>query len=393
MKKKIAILGSTGSIGESTVKILNNNKKNIQIDLLSTNKNVKKIYNQAKKFNVKKIVVHNHETFKKYKFFFKKKKIKIYQNVVDYLKDNKKTRFDYTMSSISGLEGLIPTLEIIKVTNSIAIANKESIICGWSLIKKELKKYKTNFIPVDSEHFSILKLINHENKLDIKKIFITASGGPFLNQKLNVIKKTNPKDAIKHPTWKMGKKISIDSSTLMNKVFELIEAMKIFGIKKKKFDIIIQPSSYVHAIVEFKNGITKILTHPTSMEIPIFNSLNDGNYHFDFEKINFKILNKLNFQKINFKKFPINTILNKISDNDSLFDTVLISANDTLVDLFLKRRISFYEIYEKLNIILNLKEFTKLKLIKPKNLSQITNISQKVRLKTKALSVKSSKNL
>ena len=143
------------------------------------------------------------------------------------------------MSSISGLEGLIPTIEIIKMTKKIVIANKESIICGWSLIRKELAKYKVNFIPVDSEHFSIHDLIKNEDRININKIFITASGGPFLNHHLKLIKKTNPKNAIKHPTWKMGKKISIDSATLMNKVFELIEAMKIFDLKKKTLKLLL----------------------------------------------------------------------------------------------------------------------------------------------------------
>ena len=387
MKKKIAILGSTGSIGENTLQIINKNNNNFNVELLSTNKNVKKVYNQAKKFNVKNLIIHNKQAFLKNKFFFKKKNIQIFHNVNEFFNNNRKKKLDYTMSSISGLEGLIPTLKIIRMTKNIAIANKESIICGWSLIKKELKKYKTNFIPVDSEHFSIHDLIKKENKLNIKKIFITASGGPFLNHSINLIKKTNPKNAIKHPTWKMGKKISIDSATLMNKIFELIEAMKIFDLKKSNFNIIIEPSSYVHAIVEFKNGVTKFLTHPTSMQIPISNSLYQDNLNFEFEKVNFDKLNKLNFQNINFKKFPINKIFNQITDNDSLFDTVLITANDTLVDLFLKKKISFYDIYEKLNYILNIKEFNKLKSIKPKNISQITNISQKVRLKTQSLSV------
>ena len=387
MKKKIAILGSTGSIGENTLQIINKNNNNFNVELLSTNKNVKKVYNQAKKFNVKNLIIHNKQAFLKNKFFFKKKNIQIFRNVNEFFNNNRKKKLDYTMSSISGLEGLIPTLKIIRMTKNIAIANKESIICGWSLIKKELKKYKTNFIPVDSEHFSIHDLIKKENKLNIKKIFITASGGPFLNHSINLIKKTNPKNAIKHPTWKMGKKISIDSATLMNKIFELIEAMKIFDLKKSNFNIIIEPSSYVHAIVEFKNGVTKFLTHPTSMQIPISNSLYQDNLNFEFEKVNFDKLNKLNFQNINFKKFPINKIFNQITDNDSLFDTVLITANDTLVDLFLKKKISFYDIYEKLNYILNIKEFNKLKSIKPKNISQITNISQKVRLKTQSLSV------
>ena len=390
MKKKIAILGSTGSIGKNTLQIIEKDKQNFKIELLSTNKNIIKIYNQAKKFNVKNLIVHDKETFFKHEIFFKKKKIRTYQNVNKFLDSNKKIKLDYTMSSISGLDGLIPTLEIIKLTKNIAIANKESIICGWSLIKKELKKYKTNFIPVDSEHFSISDLIKKENKSNIKKIFITASGGPFLTQNLKTIKQTNPQKAIKHPTWKMGKKISIDSATLMNKVFELIEAMKIFDLKKSNFEIIIQPSSYVHAVVEFNNGITKFLTHPTSMQIPIFNSLYENYHKVEFEKIDFEKLNRLNFQKVDFKKFPINKILNKIPDNDSLFNTVLITANDTLVDLFLNKKISFHEIYNKLNTIINLKEFTKFNSIKPKNLRQIMNLSHKVRLKTQSLSVVSS---
>jgi len=387
MKKKIAILGSTGSIGKSTLQIIEKDKQNFKIELLSTNKNIIKIYNQAKKFNVKNLIIHDKETLIKNKNFFKQKKIRLFQSVNEYFQKNKKKKLDYTMSSISGLEGLISTLDIIKLSKNIAIANKESIVCGWSLIKKKLKKYKTNFIPVDSEHFSILDLIKIEKKSNIKKIFITASGGPFLNQNLKKIKKTNPENAIKHPTWKMGKKISVDSATLMNKVFELIEAMKIFNLRKSNFDIIIQPSSYVHAIVEFKNGITKFLTHPTSMQIPIFNSLYNHHHNFIFEKLNFEKLNELNFQKIDFKKFPINKIINNIPDNDSLFNTVLISANDTLVDLFLNNKISFHEIYSRLNTIINLKEFSKLKSIKPKNLRQIMNLSHKVRLKTQSLSV------
>ena len=378
MKKKIAILGSTGSIGESTVKILNNNKKNIKIDLLSTNKNVKKIYNQAKKFNVKKIVVHNHETFKKYKFFFKKKKIKIYQNVVDYLKDNKKTRFDYTMSSISGLEGLIPTLEIIKVTNSIAIANKESIICGWSLIKKELKKYKTNFIPVDSEHFSILKLINHENKLDIKKIFITASGGPFLNHNLSKLKNIKPREALKHPKWRMGKKISIDSATLMNKVFEIVEAQKLFSIPDKKIDILIHPNSLVHAIIYFKNGLVKFLYHETSMIIPLANAIFDGKLNIECfyksaKNSKSKIAESLIFKNVDKKKFPLIKLKNEISKYPST-PIIINAANEVLVNEFLKNKIPYMDINRQILSILNDSNYRKYAIKKPKTLKEILKI-------------------
>ena len=163
INEKIIALGSTGSRYKHTSNY-RNDKKKFKVELLSTNKNITKIYKQAKKFNVKNLIIHDKETFLKNVKFFKRKKIRIFPNVIKYFNNNKKTKLDYTMSSISGLEGLIPTLDIIKLSKSIVIANKGSIICGWSLIKKQLKKYKTEFIPVDSEHFSILNLIKNEDK-------------------------------------------------------------------------------------------------------------------------------------------------------------------------------------------------------------------------------------
>ena len=389
MKKKIAILGSTGSIGLTTLEIIGKNKKSFQIELLSTNKNIKKIRSQTKNFKVKNIIIHDEKTFNKNKFFFKKLNINVYQNLKDFRKNFRK-KLDYTMCAITGLDGLESTLEIIQSTKRIAIANKESIICGWSLIKKKLKKYKTKFIPIDSEHFSIFELIKNDKLENIRKIYITASGGPFLNINKSRLSKFIPKNAIKHPTWKMGKKISIDSSTLINKVYELIEAKKIFDLNYNKFEIIIQPTSYIHGVVVFNNGICKILSHPTSMKIPIYNSLLFNkkilkiSENFEFEK-----MNNLNFQKIDNKKFPVFEILKKLTNNDSLYETVLVTANDVLVELFLKKKIKFYDIYKLLNQILDLKEYKKYKILKPKNLSQINELSNNVRLKTLTLSVQS----
>jgi 1-deoxy-D-xylulose-5-phosphate reductoisomerase len=294
------------------------------------------------------------------------------------------------MSSTIGLSGLEPTLDIVQCTKRIAIANKESIICGWSLIKKKLKKYNTKFIPIDSEHFSIFELIKNEKINNIKKIYITASGGPFLNIKKSKLNKFVPKNAIKHPTWKMGKKISVDSSTLINKVYELIEAKKIFNLDYDKFEIIIQPTSYVHAIVEFNNGISKILTHPTSMKIPIYNSLLFNSKISNLsENIDIDKINNLNFQKIDKSKFPVFSLLNKLENLDSLFETVLVASNDVLVELFLKEKIKFFDIYKILNKILSLKEYKRYKFLKPQNLNQITKLSENVRLKTLSLSVQS----
>jgi len=286
MKKKIVILGSTGSIGKTLIEIIKKDKKFFEVVLLTAQKNEVSLLKQAKLLNVKNLIITNSQSFENAIKKKSNKKINIYN---DYKKFNKifRGKVDYVMNSISGIEGLKPTLEIIKHTKKIAVANKESIICGWNLINKKLKFYKTEFIPIDSEHFSINELIKNTNKKNIEKIFITASGGPFLNYKCSSFKNIKVKNAINHPTWKMGKKISIDSATLINKVYELIEAKKIFSLDYSKFDILVQPTSYIHSIIRFYGGILKVLVHDTSMIIPIFNSL------YDNKKFNSKFSPKL----------------------------------------------------------------------------------------------------
>tara|TARA_E500000178_G_scaffold160320_1_gene160086 strand:- start:4074 stop:5243 length:1170 start_codon:yes stop_codon:yes gene_type:complete len=387
--KKIIILGSTGSIGKQTLEIVKKNRNNFKIVLLSTDKNINLISKQIKTFKVKNIVVTNK---KKYEIIKKKfKKVKIFPNFKKMDKELK-VKADYAMSAISGIEGLRPTINIIKKTKRIAIANKESLICGWDLIQKELKKNKTEFIPVDSEHFSIWSVIRNYQKSNIEKIILTASGGPFLNKKIK--KNITTKEAIKHPNWAMGKKISIDSATMMNKIFEVIEAKKIFNIELNKFEILIHPKSYIHAIVKLKNGLIKIVAHDTDMKIPISNSIYMGDKNQNFvksKKINLDILNSLDFQKVRNKKFPIVKILKKITKKESLFDTVLVSMNDELVSLFLKNKINFLDISSKICLLMNSPIFSKFKHQKVKNLAQIEKLNEFVRLKTRTLSVISQK--
>ncbi len=388
MIKKIAILGSTGSIGKSTIDIIRKDKKNFKITLLSTNKNIRLILNQAREFNVKNIIITSKKHFLKLKKINKNKNLKIYNNF-DHLNKIFKKKIDYIMSSITGLPGLKPTLLSIKYTKIIAIANKESIICGWNLLNIQLKKHKTKFIPVDSEHFSIWSLMQNESIKKVEKIIITASGGPFLNYKSAKLKNVNPKIAIKHPNWSMGKKISIDSATLMNKVFEIIEAQRIFSIDIKKFEIIVHPKSYVHSIIKFINGQIKILAHDTDMKIPIFNSIyQDKIKKIITKKIDLTKLNNLNLSTPSIKKFPSLKILKNITNNNTLFETVIISANDHLVNDFLKGKIKFVEITKFLLKILNMKEFNKYKYIKPRNLRQILSLIKFVRLKANQLYIK-----
>ena len=384
MKKKIAILGSTGSIGKTLIDIVKKDKKNFEIVLLSADGNYKELIKQAKLFKVKNLIITNENSYNKVKKDKFSKKINIYNNFNNFRKIFKK-KVDYTMSCISGIQGLKPTIEIIKFTNKIAIANKEAIICGWDLIQKELKKNKTEFIPVDSEHFSVWYALRDINKELIEKIYLTASGGPFLNKPLNKLKNVNYKQAVKHPNWKMGKKISVDSATMMNKVFEIIEAKKIFDISYKKLSILIHPKSYVHAIIKFKNGLTKIVVHDTSMKIPIFNSLYSSSNTINSKKIDLKILNNLDFRNIDYKKFPLTKILNTLPEKSSLFETILVSINDKLVELFLDNRIKYTDISKKMHNMLRLRDLKRYKMIKVKNIYEIINISKKIKNKVELI--------
>jgi len=388
MKKKIALLGSTGSIGKSFLNILKKDANNCEILLLSVNSNIKELLKQLKIFTVKNIIVTNKKSYLEIKKKLKNKKINIYNNYDLLNKIFKKQKADYILNAISGLEGLNPTLKTIKFTKNIAIANKESIICGWTLIQKELKKFKVKFIPVDSEHFSIWSLIDNAKNTDVEKVFITASGGPFNKFPLNKFNEITIKKALKHPNWNMGKKISIDSATLMNKVFEIIEAKKIFNYKYSQLKILIHPNSYVHAIVKFNNGLIKMLIHDTNMRIPIFNSFYRNNEKkISTKNIDFNILNNLDFANVDLVKFPVVNIIKKMPNKDSLFETVLVSANDKLVDLFLNKKITFNQISTLLFKIIKMKEFSKFKKLKVKNIDEIIKLNDYVSLKIDNLTI------
>ncbi len=387
--KKIAIFGSTGSIGTSLLKIIKDDKKNFKIELLTANKNYKKLIKQAKFFNVKNIIITDYNSFLIATKILRKTKVNVFKNFDSLNKIfDINQKIDYSMCAISGFQGLQPTLDIIKFTKIIAIANKESIICGWNLINKDLKRYKTYFIPVDSEHFSIWSLLDSNKKNNFEKIYITASGGPFRKLSLKRFKDISIKGALKHPNWSMGKKITIDSATMMNKVFEIIEAKKIFDLNYKQLKILIHPKSYLHAIVKFNNGLSKLLVHDTNMTIPIFNSV-----YFNTDKklksknIDIESLNNLNLKKIDNIRFPVIKILNNLNDEDSLFETIIVSANDKLVNLFLSGKIKFTHISSILLKICNMPQFIKYKSKKPKNIDEINNLANYVSLKIDAMSV------
>ena len=359
MKKKIAILGSTGSIGKSTLEIIKKINQ-FKVKLLVTHKNYSEITKQIKIFKPEIVIVINKDTYLKVKKKFKnKKKIVILneiKNIQRYVK-----KIDITVSAIPGIAGLEPTILFTKISKKILIANKEAIICGWHLIKKNAIKYKSELIPIDSEHFSINALIKNFPVDKIEKIFITASGGPFLKLKLSKFKNIKPKDAIKHPKWTMGKKISVDSATLMNKVLEVTEALKLFPFSSNKYEIIIHPDSLIHAIIKINNGTSIYLHHLPDMKIPIANALLENfDYNTFIDKKNKKLntLQNLNFMSVDKKRFPSVNLIPEMNSKKSS-SIIINAANEIFVDEFLKNNINFNDIVNYLKLVLNDKSYIK----------------------------------
>ena len=380
MIKKIGILGSTGSIGQSTLDVIKKDRKNFKVILLTANNNYKKLINQAKEFNAKAVLIKNKKFYLKVKKSLKNTRVYSGDISINKIVSEK---LDCTMSAVVGLAGLQPTIDAIKISRTVAIANKEAIICGWEILSKLLKKYKTKIIPVDSEHFSIMELTRGVSNNEVEELIITASGGPFLKTSARKLKRIKPHQAIKHPNWKMGKKISVDSANMMNKVFEVIEACKLFEFDEKKYKVLIHPQSYVHSIIRFKNGLIKMILYNSDMKIPISNILyNKKTKIKNNSNIDYKIINNLNFQKINLKLFPSIKLINKCFVSGQSTPIIVNASNEVLVGLFLKGKIGFLDIVKTINRIFKDKDFKKYAKRKPNSLKVIKFIDNWARLKT-----------
>ena len=389
MIKSISILGSTGSIGSSTIDIILQNKKKFNVFLLTANSNYLKLSKQAIKTNANYVFLADKRNILKLQKKLKKfTNIKIVKSFNDLEKIFKRKN-DIIMSAITGLSGLEYNLKLISKTKKILIANKESIICGWNLIKKQLVINKTILEPVDSEHFAIAQLLKIIDAKVIKNIYVTASGGPFLNKNLDKFKNITVKSALKHPNWSMGKKISVDSATLVNKVFEIIECYRLFDIPMNKFKIIIHPQSFVHSIFFLNNGLSIALMHKPDMKIPISILLGLNNYNLgDIISLDNKnFYSNLSFSEVDKKKFPVVSLLDKILKRTSLMETAMVTANDYLVENFLNNKIKFNQISRILINLFKKNKFLNLRVSQPKNLKDIQKIRALTLLKTTKLSI------
>ena len=352
----INIYGSTGIIGRKTLSIIEKRYSNYKINLLCAKNNFKLLAKQSRQFNVKNLYLDNQKHNKKLKSLVSNDvKVLEKEALDDYLLN---TKSNLSILSVAGFESL-KYLELIFVNSSkIGIVSKEAIVSAGHIVNKIAKKYKTQIIPLDSEHFSIFQNFNQMNlqNSNLKKIYLTASGGPFLNRKFNNLNKISFKEATNHPNWKMGYKNSIDSATLVNKCLELIEAHYLFNIPFNKLDILIHPQSLVHSIIEGNNYISKMIYFHNDMKIPLMNFLNDTDT-INLPKLNrFNFLKKLhlNFFQVSKDTFPLYFYFKSIDKTNPCNLIKFNVGNEYAVDLFKNKKINYPEIMQIIKEITSL---------------------------------------
>ena len=300
MKKKVLILGSTGSIGNNTCSVIREFNKDFEIAGISTNYKIDILQKQIEEFNPKIVHISSKEALNNFKN--KKNKINIHEgSIAEFVRD---TDFDILVNALTGYAGFLPTIEAIKKGKTIALANKETLVVGGDIINELLKKYNASLIPIDSEHSAIFQILRHFKDAQISKVIITASGGPFFKTPKEELKNVTVEMALKHPTWKMGGKITIDSATMMNKGFEVIEAHHLFNLDYDKIETIIHPQSLIHSMVEFVDGEIYAQIGKNDMRLPIQHALTYPEIrNTPFEKLKLHEHSEINFYKMDFEKF------------------------------------------------------------------------------------------
>ena len=376
--KKLSILGSTGSIGTQTLEIVKNNPSEFKIIGLTTNKNIGLLKKQIIEFKPEAVGVMDKESADLLK---EKVGINVYSGIDGIIKIAKLNGADTVVNSLVGSIGVLPTIEAIKSKKNIALANKEALVTAGSIVMDEVRKNKVNLMPIDSEHSAIFQCLNGEDINDANKITITASGGPFRNYSRKDFEKITVKDALNHPTWKMGSKITIDSATLMNKGFEVIETHWLYGIGYDKIGVVVHPQSIIHSLVEFKDrSVIAQLGYP-NMKIPIQYALSyPKRINSDERQLNLAEIKSLSFEKPDFERFPCLKYAYEAGRIGGTMGTVLNAANEVVVHAFLGNKIRFLGIQETIK-----KMMERHKTIKNPNLVQIMDTEKKTRLETKRL--------
>tara|TARA_B100000945_G_C20423630_1_gene619269 strand:+ start:1 stop:1158 length:1158 start_codon:yes stop_codon:yes gene_type:complete len=352
--KSIGILGSTGSIGTQSLDVISKLDEEIHIKYLTCNNNFELLAEQAKLFKPELICIVNKKYEKKLANLINSKSIRVVSGMDGLLNLCKITNLSLVINGLVGTIGMLPTIEVITAGVNVALANKESLVMAGKQINELLKKKNVKLFPVDSEHNAIWQCLKGEKYEQINKIILTASGGPFRKMPKSQFKEIVKKDALKHPNWNMGNKITIDSATMMNKGLEVIEAYWLFNVQPEQIEIVVHPQSIIHSMVEFTDGSVKAQLGTPDMKIPIQYAItypDHGNTYWG--KLDLTSIGQLSFEKPDFEKFPCIKLAYKALKNGGSYPAALNIANDEAVYAFLNDKINFYQIPIFIEDVLN----------------------------------------
>ncbi len=341
--KEIIILGSTGSIGKNTIDVIKNNSKKFKVIALTAHKDTKTLAAQANLLNPKFVAIEDEKKFEELRSLIKSPRINILAGSTAVC-EIAKVRCDLVISAIVGSAGMMPTLNAIKARSHIALANKESLVCAGKFLMAEAEKYKTKILPIDSEHNAIFQIFENDNLVNIENIILTASGGPFFGTKKDLSKVTVA-EALKHPNWKMGNKITIDSATMMNKGLEMIEAYHLFPLKKDQIEVLVHPQSIIHGLVNYKDGSSLAMLSKPDMRVPISYALSyPQRMMIKHDKLDLAKIGNLSFFTPDEKRFMALKLCREAMISDGNSPAILNAANEIAVAKFLKNEISFSDI-------------------------------------------------
>ena len=381
MKKKIAILGSTGSIGTQTLEVISQNSESFEVEVLTANNNIELLIKQAKQFQPNVVVITNNCHYDLLKEALKDEPIKVYAGKEALEQVVQMESIDVVVTAMVGYSGLIPTCNAIKAGKHIALANKETMVVAGEIINQLAIENKVNIYPVDSEHSAIFQCLVGEFNNEIEKIYLTASGGPFRGFTLEQLANVTKADALKHPNWDMGAKITIDSATMMNKGFEVIEAKWLFGLNPEKIDVIIHPQSIIHSIVQFRDGSMKAQMGLPDMKLPIQYALSfPERLPSGFKRFSFLDYPKLTFEQPNTKNFRNLALAFEALNQGGNMPCILNAANEVVVQAFLSDRISFLQMPDIIDETMEKATF-----IKNPNLEDYIQTDKEIRILTSAL--------
>lgn len=381
MKKRIAILGSTGSIGTQTLEVISQNPDHFEVEVLTANNSIELLIEQAKKFQPNVVVITNNCHYELLKEALTNEPIKVYAGKEALAQVVQMDTIDVVVTAMVGYSGLIPTCKAIQAGKHIALANKETMVVAGEIINQLAIDHKVNIYPVDSEHSAIFQCLVGEFNNEIEKIYLTASGGPFRDFTPEQLARVTKADALKHPNWNMGAKITIDSASMMNKGFEVIEAKWLFGLSPEQIEVVVHPQSIVHSLVQFRDGSMKAQLGLPDMKLPIQYALSfPDRLPSEFKRFSFLDYPKLTFEQPNTKKFRNLALAFEALHLGGNMPCILNAANEVVVQAFLTDRISFLQMPHIIEKAMGLASY-----IKNPDLEDYIRTDKETRILTSAL--------